>query len=124
VQNLYSAIDDIYYKFKGTKFFVNKLPILGMSLRLLLDVAARELLGIDKDKAYKKLMEKAKKEMKIKKEDKNFLALTNSWLDEKENLEGIFSKYAHGNIPVDEGNLIKLSKIVGDILKFYFNKEK
>ncbi len=124
VQNLYSAIDDIYYKFKNTKFFVNKLPVLGMSLRLLLDVAARELLGIDEDKAYKKLMEKAKKEMKIKKEDKNFLVLTNSWLDEKENVEGIFSKYAHGNIPVDEGNLIKLSKIVGDILKFYFNKEK
>lgn len=124
VQNLYSAIDDIYDKFKDSRFFVNKLPLLGMSLRLLLDVASREIIGIDDDQAYKKLLKKAKSEMGIKKEDENFLALTNSWLDGSVNMDGIFSKYAHGSIPVDKGNLMTLSYIVGDILKFYFNKKK
>ncbi len=125
VNTLYSGIDDIYEKFKHNETQLNKvLPILGMSLRLILDVASREILGIDKDSAYKEFLDKAKREMKMSKVDKNFLSLTNTWIDGSENMEGILAKYAHGNIPVDKGNILNLSKIVGDILEFYFGKNK
>lgn len=125
VNTLYSGIDDIYEKFKYNETQLNKvLPILGMSLRLILDVASRENLGIDKDSAYKEFLNKAKKEMKMSKADRNFLSLTNTWLDGSTNMEGILSKYAHGNIAVDKGNILNLSKIVGDILEFYFGKNE
>lgn len=124
IQNLYAAIDDIYNQFNNKKYFESKLPILGMSLRLILDISSREHFGIDEDSAYKILLKCAKKDMAINKEDKNFLALTNSWLDEKENMDGILSKYAHGNISPDKGNLINQSIIVGDILEFYFGKDR
>jgi hypothetical protein len=123
VNNLYLAISTIYEQNKNNKNKIDIiLPIVGMSLRLILDVAGREIIGTNDDKAYSKFLKKAKKEMKFLQEDNNFLALTNSWLSNEENLEGIFSKYAHGNIPSEKGNILKFSKIAGEILKFYFKK--
>lgn len=122
INNLYCALDDIYERFKNDLKFEHKLPIIGMSLRLILDIASREITKTDDDQSYKRLLQKAKKEMFVDKKNQNYLALTNSWIDGKENMEGIFSKYAHGNIPVDKGNILKLSAIVGDILEFYFKK--
>lgn len=120
INNLYCALDDIYEKFKNDKKIEHKLPIVGMSLRLLLDVAGREICGTDNDKSYKDFLKKAREEMELWKESENFLALTNNWLSGDENLEGVFGKYAHWTIPSEKWNILKLSKIVWDILEFYF----
>ena len=125
VNNLYSAICKIYDKFLKDE---SVLPILGMSLRLVLEVAGREYLtkindeNKDKDSILGVFLSKVKKELILEKKQQNFLFLTNNWLDGKINLEGILGKYAHGQIAVDKGNLIQQSKIVGDILEHYFGK--
>ena len=123
VNKLYSGIYEFYELFKKDSKKLNLvLPIVGMSLRLILDIAGREIVGVDDDNAYKTFLKKAKTEMNITKQSKTFLSLTNSWLDDKMNIDGILGKYAHGNITIDKGNVINLSKIAGDILEFYFKK--
>lgn len=122
VNNLYCAIDEVYDKFKKNKNFEYKLPFIGMSLRLILDIAGREVLKDDTEKAYKNFLSKAKKEMWMSKKSQAFLAVTDNWLDAKGKLEGTFAKYAHWTMPVDKGNIIISSKIVADILEYYFKR--
>ena len=125
VNDLYLGITNIYNK---NTMDNTTLPIIGMSLRLILEVAGRvhfEEIGSensDKDSVYKKFLKQAKKSMS--KSNINFLSITQNWIDEKVNMEAILAKYAHGSVPVDEGNILEQSEIVGDILEFYFSRDK
>jgi hypothetical protein len=65
--------------------------------------------------------------MKVAKKDmnqgsKNYLSLTSDWLSDKENIDGVLSKYAHGNIITQKADILKASVVVGDILEEYFKK--
>ena len=87
------------------------LPIIGMSLRLITEVAARIYFDeIDpekskKDQLYNEFLKNAKKEMSINKGSVNYLSLTSDWLDGNNNLEGVLAKYAHGNIIVSKDGI-------------------
>ena len=125
VNDLYLAITKIYKKNQNDH---TVLSIVGMSLRLILEVAGRVYLkkigseNSDKDSVYKKFLKQAKKSMS--KSNINFLSITQNWIDEKVNMEAILAKYAHGSMPVDKGNILKQSEIVGQILEFYFSRDK
>ncbi len=121
VNDLYLAITKIYEKNKDDH---TVLPIIGMSLRLILEIAGRvHFENADENNVYKNFLKKAKEEMS--KSNKNFLSInTLSWINENEKIDAILAKYAHGNMPVDNGNILKQSEIVGNILEFYFDKDK
>ena len=125
VNDLYLAITKIYKKNQDDH---TVLPIVGMSLRLILDVAGRthfKNIGHtdrDKESVCGNFLKMARKDMT--KFNINFLSITQNWIDEKVNMEAILAKYAHGSMPVDKGNILKQSEIVGDILEFYFSKDK
>lgn len=125
VNNLYIAIDKIYQKNKGDDAV---LTIIGMSLRLLVEIAAREKFKEDeefsKDKVYHKFLQIAKKDMPLSQQSKNYLSLTGSWLDNDTNIEGLLGKYAHGNIISTESDILACSKVIGDLLMFYFKKDR
>lgn len=125
VNNLYCGILSVYNKHKDDEAVW---PIIGMSLRLLLDVAARshykKISGAKKqnnDAIYKDFLAKAKKQMNDKK-NINFLSLTNDWLSDKHSMDGMLSKYAHGNITTNMSDILSNSYIIADILEFYFKK--
>jgi len=124
VNNLYRGICAIYEKFGAQD---NVLPIIAMSLRLLLDTAARVYFinkgdekAAAKDDAYKQFLKEAKKQ--LNKEEENSLVLINEWLSDKRNIEAILAKYAHGTIIYKQGDVLKDSIIVGDIIEHYFKK--
>lgn len=125
INDLYRAIEKIYDSNKNSD---ELLPIIAMSLRLILEVGARLYYDeIDpqqnkKDQLLKGFLDIAKKDMKIDSTDKNYLALTAEWMDAKINLEAILAKYAHGSIAYDRGTILNNSKIVGEIIEFYYKK--
>lgn len=126
VNDLYCGICTIYEKFNGQE---NILPIIAMSLRLLLDIAARAYfiasdnkIEAQKDSAYKNFLKEAKKHLNKQKE--NYLALNNDWLSDQRNLDAVLGKYAHGSIVCKPGDILKDSIIIADILEYYFKKDK
>ena len=123
--DLYLAIDKIYKETKDDIIY----PIIGMSLRLLLEFAAREqfekennrkIISSDKN-IYGNFVNKAKKEMS--QECLNLSVITQNWLNTNEHIEGLLAKYAHGEIAYDKDNILQLSYCVADILKYYFSKK-
>lgn len=129
VNNLYNAIDRIYNQNKHNDQNLEAiLPILGMSLRLILDVAAREYYrsngsSSNEDALYKKFIGEIKKEYKSlgRSEDLNFISLNDIFTI---NFEAYLGKYAHGNIIYDKPTILKVSKIIGEILEKYFGNRK
>lgn len=125
VNDLYHAIFNIYEK---NKYDCKVLPIIGMSLRLITEVAARVYFDENdpdkskKDQLYNDFLKIAKKEMSLEKDSVNYLSLTSNWLDGGHNLEGILAKYAHGNILVSQDEVLKSSFIIGEIIEHYFKK--
>ncbi len=125
VNDLYRAILNIYEK---NEFDTRVLPIIGMSLRLITEVAARVYFDenepdkSNKDHLFNDFLKIAKKEMSLEKESVNYLSLTTDWLDGGNNLEGILAKYAHGNITVAKDGILKNSFIIGEILEYYFKR--
>ena len=125
INDTYRAIDTI---FKSGKNDNSILGIVGMSLRFLLDITAREYFentNPDKfktDSLYADFIKIAKKEMNLNQKNINYLALTNQWLDSKHSLDGILAKFAHGSIPVSMDSILTNSYIVGDIVEHYFKK--
>ena len=124
VNDMYSAIAKIYRMNKNDE---NILQIVGMSLRLLIEIAARIYLEdedvVNKDKIYDQFLKKAKNEMEIKQDQINFLSLTTGWINSKNNLEAILGKFAHGNIITSKSDILTSSYIIADILEFYFKKQ-
>ncbi len=126
VNDLYRAILNIYEK---NEFDSTVLPIIGMSLRLITEVAARVYFDESdsdkskKDQLYNDFLKIAKKEMSLEKDSVNYLSLTTDWLDGGNNLEGMLAKYAHGNITVAKDGILKNSFIIGEILEYYFKRK-
>ena len=122
VNDLYRAIEHIYQNNKKNDVI---LPIIGMSLRLILELTARTYYEDiddplkDKDQILVPFLKLAKKDILDNQQEINFLSMTKDWLDDKVGLDGILGKYAHGSIIIDRGNIIKNSIIVGQILEFY-----
>jgi len=125
VNDLYCGICTIYERFEGQE---NILPIIAISLRLLLDTAARAYFitmndnkEVEKDSAYKKFLKEAKKS--LKKQQENSISLNNEWLSDQRNLDAVLGKYAHGSITYKHGDILKDSVIIADILEHYFKKD-
>ena len=99
-----------------------------MSLRLLLEVAAREhfirnngeIKNDDNKTIYKDFIKLAKKDLMDDKE--NFITIMHSWINCDFNMDAILSKYAHAQISYERGNILQVSYIVGNILEKYFGK--
>jgi hypothetical protein len=125
VNDLYRAILNIYDKNQNDATI---LPIIGMSMRLITEVAARVYFDLEdpekakKDQLYNDFLRLAKHDMILTQKDKNYLSLTKDWLDSTNNLEAILAKYAHGNILVSKDGILKSSIIIGEILEHYFKK--
>lgn len=125
VNDLYRAILKIY---ESNEKDPTILPIIGMSLRLITEVAARTYFDKKdpskavKDQIYNDFLKVAKKEMNLKQADKNYLSLTTDWLDNKNNIEAILAKYAHGNIQISRDGILKNSYVIGEILEYYYEK--
>ena len=125
VNDLYRAIVGIYEK---SQYDSTVFPIIGMSLRLITEVAARMYFEenapekANKDQLYNDFLKTAKKEMSLEQESKNYLSLTTDWLDGSNNLEGMLAKYAHGNITTSIDGILKASFIIGEVLEYYFKK--
>lgn len=126
INDLYRAILNIYDK---NEYDSTILPIIGMSLRLITEVAARVYFDKNdpekskKDQLYNDFLKIAKKEMSLEKDSINYLSLTTDWLDGGNNLEGMLAKYAHGNITVSKDGILKNSFIIGEILEYYFKRK-
>ncbi len=129
VNDLYVGMETIYTANQSDERKMSAvLPIIGMSLRLILDVAARkyyERIGdskLSRDQLYKEFLKIAKKDMS--QQQKNFASLTTGWLSDKDNIDGLLAKYAHGNINTQKPDILNASVIIGDVLEVYFGKNK
>lgn len=126
INDTYRAIDTIFQYGKDDNSI---LSIVGMSLRFLLDVAAREYYTkvnpdkLNSDSLYGDFIKVAKKEMILSQKRINYISLTNDWLDSKNTLDAVLAKFAHGSIPVAKDGILEKSYIVGDILEHYFKKK-
>ncbi|MBR0574429.1 MULTISPECIES: hypothetical protein [Pasteurellaceae] len=131
INDLYSGICCLYDKVKNNDQNLFKtLPVFGMSLRLILDVAGREYFKKDaekanKDQLWKDFISVAKKDFKCLNdiEKLNFLSLSQGWLESGTNFEAPLGKWAHGTLPTSKQDILQLSYIVGDILEFYFKRD-
>ncbi len=127
VNNLYWAIDKIYEQNKNvSKNLETVLPIIGMSLRLILDVAAREYYTEEELKKentpYRKFLKEVKSKLREESNYKNLGTLTLSWLVNQENFENILDHYAHDSVVYMENDILKLSKFIGEILERFFGR--
>jgi hypothetical protein len=124
VNDLYRAILNIYERNENDSIVY---PIIAMSLRLITEVAARvyfmenEPDKANKDQLYNEFLKIAK--VNMRKENNNYLSLTEEWLDGRNNLEGMLGKYAHGNITVSQDGILKTSFILAEILEQFFKKK-
>lgn len=141
VNNLYRAIEDFYNSIDENDKNVAKLCIVGMSLRLFLEVAARQYYkeleknsqkSNNDDKGDKKKSDKdslyidyiSKNKRLIDKSLLNFATLSETELHKRySEFTALLGKYAHGNIAVDKENIINCSKFVAAIIKIDFEKK-
>lgn len=127
VNNLYWAIDKIYEQNKNNSTNLEiVLPIIGMSLRLILDVAAREYYTEEELKKentpYRKFLKEVKSKFRDDNSYKNLSTLTLSWVVNQENFENIMDHYAHDSVVYTENDILKVSKIIGEILESFFGR--
>lgn len=114
-------IDDQYLK--DPDRLEHLFPILGCSLRLLMESVAYEYyasIGEDRgDKSLANFLKDVAKpaiKSKIDTVGRNNLALASEWIDGKYNLEAFFSKWAHGTMAVDRASLVRQSELVALII--------
>ncbi len=130
VNNIYLNICDIYELSKKKEQQEDKkdafVEILGISLRLILDIAAREYYkqnpveGQNKDAVYKDYLKLIKDQVGYM--DKNTISLDANLITE-EKVEALLGKLAHGSIRPHMSMILNLSFIIGKILKIHFSKE-
>ncbi len=126
VNNLYHDITELYERCKESGNFIE---ILGVSMRLILDVAAREYFeqnprtGLKADAMYNEYYKLIKKQ--INSSDENTLALDPAIINliEETKVEALLAKLAHGNIRPSLSTIQNLSFIIGPILKTHFSKD-
>ncbi|MDO9282431.1 MAG: hypothetical protein Q7T88_08635 [Methylotenera sp.] len=126
VNDIYLDICNIYEL--HTSSGQGYVEILGFSLRLILDVAAHEYYklnpveGQHQDDLYKQYIKLLKKSASNK-QDKASLGIDvdiNNLIDEN-NLEAFLAKLAHGSVRTDISMILRLSKIIGHLLKIHFS---
>ena len=131
-----SIVNDIYLDICNIYERIHKkdergcVEILGFSLRLILDVAAKEYFKMhpaeeqSQDDLYKKYLKKLKS-LPLPQEDKNALGIDNDIknLIDETNLEAFLAKLAHGSVRANMGTVMSLSKIIGKLLKIHFSNE-
>lgn len=123
---IYRAIEwiDNQYR-KNPENRSDLLPILGFSLRILLETVAREyyLLCCGKDfgdDALGKFMKEVVKPLarKTKEADiKNYLSLEADWISERNSFEAVLHKWAHGTMSVNHEDFVKQSRIIAEVIK-------
>lgn len=123
---LYRAIewlDGQYHSDPKNREFL--LPVLGFSLRALLEVVAREFY-LEKegkqlhDSAVKPFMRDIVKPLvrqKMDEDTSNYLALKADLITDSNSFESILHKWAHGSMPVSYENFVEQSVIVAEIIK-------
>lgn len=129
VNDIYLDICNIYERIHQ-KDERGCVEILGFSLRLILDVAAKEYFKMhpvevqSQDDLYKKYLKKLKS-LPLSQEDKNALGIDNDIknLIDETNLEAFLAKLAHGSVRANMGTVMSLSKIIGKLLKIHFSNE-
>lgn len=122
--NIYSGIawiDKQYLKNPDGLFYL--LPILGFSLRLLMESVAREYFAsIGEDRGDKSLTnflkDVAKPAIKSKLDTvgRNNFSIASEWIDGKYNFEAFFSKWAHGTVAADRSLVVRQSELVALII--------
>lgn len=123
---LYRAIewlDEQYRSDPKSQEFL--LPILGFSLRALLEVVAKDFYlkrdGVESyDSAVGPFMKEVVKPMVKNNMDKgteSYLALRAEWVTERNSFEGILHKWAHGSMSVNYEDFVDQSVIVAEIIK-------
>jgi hypothetical protein len=125
INDLYLAIDKIYKKGRDDE---NILLIVGMSLRLIIDVAARvyynkqgDIPNAKEENPYQNFIRLFQVECQNK-GVVNYLSITSDFLNKNFAFEALLVKYAHGNISVSKQDVLKMSYVTADILEFYFKK--
>ena len=123
--DLYRAIDwvDLQYLSSPNKYGC-LLPILGFSLRLLVETVAREYYEAhgksDVPNIFNSFMKDVAKpaiKNKISISNKNYIALASEWIDGDVPLDALFHKWAHGVIPVERASLVRQSELVALIIQ-------
>lgn len=128
VNDIYLDICNIYELHQ--KNGVGCAEILGFSLRLILDVAAHEYYklnpveGQNQDDLYKQYL-KVLKATTPNQEDKNSLGVDVDIknLINEHNVEALLAKLAHGSVRTDIAMVLRLSRIIGQLLKIHFAAE-
>lgn len=128
VNDIYLDICSIYEMHKRNN--EGCVEILGFSLRLILDVAAHEYYKLNpvenqnQDDLYKQYI-KLLKSTASNQEDKNSLGVDveiKSLISEH-NVEALLAKLAHGSVRTDIAMVLRLSRIIGQLLKIHFSAE-
>ena len=121
---MYRGIDWIDEQYlKNPDALGHLLPILGFSLRLLIENVAREYfasIGEDHgDKSlsnFLKVIAKPAIRQKLDTVGRNNMALASEWIDDTYNFEALFAKWAHGTLAVDRSALVRQSELVALII--------
>jgi hypothetical protein len=126
VNDLYLAIDRIY---KSNKDNEEVLLIIGMSMRLILDVAARNyyrnkgnIVLSEQENPYLSFIKEFQKDC-VQTEIVNYLSTTSDFLNKSLNLDALLGKYAHGNTQVSKQDVLKMSYVTADILEYFLKKK-
>lgn len=122
--DVYRGIDWIDEQYlKNPDALGHLLPILGFSLRLLIENVAREYfasIGEDHgDKSlsnFLKVIAKPAIRQKLDTVGRNNMALASEWIDDTYNFEALFAKWAHGTLAVDRSALVRQSELVALII--------
>lgn len=130
INDLYSWLCLLYDKFKNNeKILIYILPIIGMSLRLILDVAWREYFKDDpnlsqKDQLLNPFIKQTIKDFKEMNDicRSNFLSLNLGWIENSSIFEAPLWKWAHWQLPTSKQDVLQISYIIADILEYYFKK--
>lgn len=122
--DVYRGIDWIDEQYvRRPEELAHLLPILGFSLRLLMEIVAREYyesLGEDcGDQSLTKFLKDVAKPAvaaKMSVVGRNNLALASEWIDGRYAFEAFFAKWAHGTLAVDRSALLRQSELVALII--------
>lgn len=98
-------------------------------MRLLLETCAQEYFKANepdkdyKDGALKHFLKAAKKKMETAAlfEEINEVSLNGEWIEGKLNFEGILSKWAHGTLLADSESVVRISRLVGNIINIMWS---
>lgn len=122
--NLYRAIDWIDAQYlRSPDELSHLLPIMGFSLRLLMETVARryysslgEDLGDNALSSFIKDVARPAIKAKLNSVGSNSLALASEWINGSFKFEALLAKWAHGTLSVDRSTLVRQSELVALII--------